>query len=162
MKLLFLFLLVLNSTLSQAQVGPPEWVRGRQYRGVIFGTEYSIARATGLRDARYRPTAQEVAVAERLLRQQLKALNSGLSSQGGGQPVIHRSLGRYRRQYFGLINASGEKVIYINCVWGRDAYATASLGSALVTVLDGGSQYWNVKVNLTRGVVYDLAVNGVA
>lgn len=66
----------------------------------------------------------------------------------------------YRKQLMAVINAKGEKEVWVNCfcdTWGSDKWKRE-----IMMVTDGGSCYFNVKLNLTTKKVYDLLVNGEA
>ncbi|MDE3254991.1 MAG: hypothetical protein KGN97_03350 [Bacteroidota bacterium] len=63
----------------------------------------------------------------------------------------------YKRQYMASINSKGEKEVWINCFcreWDKLSRTSP------VMVKDGGSCYFNLKVNLTTGQYYELLVNG--
>lgn len=68
-------------------------------------------------------------------------------------------LKRYQRQYMATRNSRGEKVVWINCFC--DQWDKHSRTSPYI-VMDGGNCYFNLKVNLTTGLYYELMVNGVA
>ena len=67
---------------------------------------------------------------------------------------------KYFKQLIVVVNSKGEKIVWVNCFcspgeksyWKRD----------VVLVADGGSCYFNLKINLTTGIVYNFMVNGVA
>src|SRR5688572_21668365 len=68
-------------------------------------------------------------------------------------------LSKYKRQYVPVLNAKGEKEVWINCfcnTWNSDWKKN------VIFVHDGGNCYFNVKVNLTTGKYYELIVNGEA
>lgn len=68
-------------------------------------------------------------------------------------------LGRYNRQYVAAENSKGEKEVWINCFcreW------DINNRKQIVSVLDGGNCYFNLKINLTTGEYYELMVNGDA
>lgn len=65
----------------------------------------------------------------------------------------------YKRQYMAAINDKGEKVVWINCFC--DQWDKHSRTSPYI-VMDGGNCYFNLKVNLTKGMCYELMVNGEA
>ncbi|WP_460470295.1 hypothetical protein [Emticicia fontis] len=64
-------------------------------------------------------------------------------------------LKRYKRQYVAIINAKGEKEVWINCFCSNPKYWE----KYIVEVLDGGNCYFNLKINLTKDTYYDLIVN---
>ena len=106
------------------------------------------------------PTHKQVDDAELLLKRKLKNINidSGYQNQLGG-PVIHKKLRHYKRQYYGYKDSKGHRILLINCVWSKDEFSEHWLDSYIL-VNDGGSYYWNIKVDLETGTLFDLEVNG--
>lgn len=69
------------------------------------------------------------------------------------------ALPNYRRQLIAVINSKGEKEVWVNCLCiNGGSYWRAHV----VDAMDGGNCYFNVKINLTKKVSYDLMVNGHA
>ena len=99
----------------------------------------------------YTPTAQEIKIAETILAQAVKT-----------NPKI-KDMNNYTRQYTGLINPKGEKIIGINCFYSSNPDKMfPNWKKQFVMVLDGGANYFNIKINLTTGEYYDFWVNGEA
>jgi len=82
------------------------------------------------------------------------------------QVVIYNKKGRgfiakpekYFKQFIAIIDANGEKVVWVNCMcrviddrWKKTIY----------TVFDGGSCYFQLKINLAKRVAYDFYTNGL-
>jgi len=65
----------------------------------------------------------------------------------------------YRRQYIAVTNKAGEREVWINCFCDKDE---AYWKTGIVEVLDGGNCYFNLRINLTKGIYFELMVNGVA
>lgn len=68
-------------------------------------------------------------------------------------------LGRYKRQYYATTNEKGEKEIWVNCfcnTWDKNWKEN------LIFIFDGGNCYFNLKINLTTGMFWDVIVNGDA
>lgn len=159
MKLLIILQIIVSLLLGPSSV----YVKGKGYSGYIFEKDffeqhYIIKFSIKKQKGRFTPTFEEVEAAEKLVRAQLPALNKDKNNQSGGCPNIENKLESYTRQYVGVINRKGEKVIWINMV--MDPSSDAS--KRLFFVFDGCSYYWNVKVNLTTSKVYDLSINGHA
>lgn len=110
---------------------------------------------------RFTPTRQDVEKAELALKRNLKNLNKKLINQSS-TPIIHEKLNNYKRQYFGYIDKNGNRVLFINCFWSNDKDDSDSWLTERTMVLDGGSYYWNVKYNLDKNELFDLAINGYA
>ena len=153
-----IFLLILISTINAwAQSTQPSVARhfktGR-FNVAIFPATYPVDEIEG---ARFTPTVEEVRVAEHALNAQLMELNKDLANQEGSV-IIHRNLRKYKRQYFGYIDKTGQKVLLINNFWKKIEH-TDWLNSK-VSVLDGGSHYWSVKYSINNRMLFDVAVNG--
>ncbi len=154
MKLLIILQIVLALLLDP----PSVYVKGKGYAGYIFEKEHLVMVSIKNQQGRFTPTLEEVEVAEKLLKARLPELNKDKISQYGTCPNIEKKLKKYKRQYFGLMNQSGEKVIWINMLMNHINEASEEI----IIVCDGCSYYWNVKVNITTGEVYDLSINGSA
>lgn len=132
--------------------------------GHIFPKDYTSALVSfeGVGE-RYTPTYQDIKKAEEILNEQLEGINVPLAEQGmRGCPVIHKNLHRYGRQYVGYIDNEGNRVVWLNFIIKKDKESLKNLDKEVVVVLDGCSQYWNVKVNLDKSELFDLRVNGIA
>jgi hypothetical protein len=157
-------ILILSSTISCAQTTIASgYFGGRQFKGYIFPKEY-VSSLVHFDDAkqRYTPTEEDVSKAELLIKDQLPSMNGASVKRGKTCPMIHKTLSRYNRQYMGYIDEKGKKVVWVNFIIARDKPQTGKLGEHIIVVLDGCSNYWNIKVNLDEGKVYDLRVNGSA
>ena len=111
---------------------------------------------------RFTPIRTEVDQAEKALTEDLEKTNNSLINQDGKyNPIIHKNLKKYNRQYFGYIDKNGDKILLINCFW-KQKNRFVNWKKERVMVLDGGSHYWSIKLNLTTGKLFDLNVNGSA
>lgn len=132
--------------------------------GHIFPKDYTptLVSLDGARE-RYTPTHQDIEKAEEILNAQLEGINIPLAEQGmKGCPIIHTNLHRYRRQYIGYVDYDGNKVVWVNFIIKKDKESLKNLDKEVIVVLDGCSQYWNIKVNIDKSKLYDLRVNGTA
>ncbi|WP_277017325.1 hypothetical protein [Flavobacterium lindanitolerans] len=73
---------------------------------------------------------------------------------------------RYR-QYICYINGNGDKIVYVNSfckiptIYDDDGKAKLlDWKNEMVDTADGGSCYWNMKINLTKNTYYELIING--
>ena len=62
----------------------------------------------------------------------------------------------YNKQLVAVINEKGEKEVWVNCFCTVD---DASWKSELVIVVDGGTCFFNFKINLSTKAYYDFRVN---
>ncbi len=106
---------------------------------------------------RFTPSRQEIDSAEMILAQQLKTINAQLPNQSSG-PVIHKKLHKYKRQYFGYIDANGDRILLINCFWAKHDHEDWLVRK--IVMLDGGSYFWHIKCNLNKNELFELSVNG--
>ncbi len=65
----------------------------------------------------------------------------------------------YYQQLIAVINSKGEKVVWVNCLCTVEN--DPDWKTRIIEVLDGGACYFQIKVNLTNKIAYDLTVNGL-
>lgn len=68
-------------------------------------------------------------------------------------------LSQYKRQLVPVLNVKGEKEVWVNCFCEDDF---DDWKEEIVSVEDGGKCFFNIKVNLTKKMWYELRVNGEA
>jgi hypothetical protein len=66
---------------------------------------------------------------------------------------------KYYKQLIAVSNSNGEKEVWVNCFCYLGNYSYWK--NSIVVVLDGGSCFFQLKINLTKNSVYDFGVNGV-
>ena len=148
-------------------------IKGNRYRGAIFPSTYQMPyRSNSPEDLRFTPTSEEIALLEKQLKKEIKAINKDKRNQGPNfGPIIHRNLNKYVRQYIGFITPEGDRIIYVNFLWNHLNIFERIKGYSLwaenydedwITVHDGGSRYWQIKFNLGTKKFIDFYVNGVA
>ena len=122
-------------------------------------------------ERRFTPTPDDIKILEKNLRLNIKNINKDRPNQGKDfGPIIHKHLRKYLRQYLGLIDKNGNKIIWVNFIKRptliqkiRDFYdASEGLQEDWIFILDGGSYYWQIKYNLNSGEFFDFSVNGIA
>lgn len=69
-----------------------------------------------------------------------------------------KSLKKYYRQYVVYLNEKNEKCVYINAMCNVDIIPNWK--NVLLDTSDGGSCYWNLKINLSKRIYQNLIVNG--
>ncbi|WP_339836475.1 hypothetical protein [uncultured Flavobacterium sp.] len=67
-------------------------------------------------------------------------------------------LKKYYRQYVVYLNQNNEKCVYINAMCNVDIIPNWK--QELLDISDGGSCYWNLKINLSKRIYQNLIVNG--
>jgi hypothetical protein len=133
-------------------------IKSKEYEGYVFYAEYYTLLFS--QNNRFTPNKDEIVDAELLIKSQIKHLNSNKTNQVKGCPIIHKRLKKYKRQYIGYIDESGDKIIWVNCIWYKEL--SDNWYKELQIVLDGCSYFWNIKINLTTKEVFELNVNGIA
>lgn len=109
----------------------------------------------------YKPatlTKQDIEQIERSLIESVADYNNSLTD-GHDDFKIDLTGREYKKQLVAVTNLKGEKEVWVNCFcdeWNK-AWRTQ-----VVSVEDGGTCYFNFKLNLTTKKIYDLAVNGYA
>jgi len=148
-------------------------VRYKGTRGTIFNDNYPFSNFM-VNDidstTRWTPGKHDIELAEDILKRQIKSLNKNKVNQQNNCPVIHRHLNDYFRQYIGIRNNKGERIIHINFSWDKYTLVDRIVGntdsrldfkSDYVFAFDGCSYYWGVNVNLDKRKLSDLGINGV-
>ncbi len=69
-----------------------------------------------------------------------------------------KSLKKYYRQYVVYLNEKNEKCVYINAMCNVDIIPNWK--NELLDTSDGGSCYWNLKINLSKRIYQNLIING--
>jgi hypothetical protein len=148
-------------------------VRFRGTRGTIFNDNYPFSNflTSGVDSTkRWTPNKRDIELAERILKAQIKSINKNRINQQGNCPIIHRHLNDYFRQYVGITNDKGQRIIHINFVWDKFTLKDRIVGNSdsrldfesdYSFVFDGCSYYWGINVNLDEKKLSDMGVNGV-
>ena len=120
---------------------------------------------------RFTPSLEEIKNAEIILRKNIREINSKKINQGNGCPIIHNNLNIYRRQYWGYYNEINEKIIYvtfnknklnlIDKIKGFQKNNNDNWKKEREDWLDGCSNHWEIKINLTKRELLELGVNGL-
>lgn len=118
---------------------------------------------------------EEVARVDTLLAASVEAHNQAqVAELGDMREIMHKydpkvrlheeryylNLANYKRQLIVVTNAQGEKIVWVNCFCREGSQA--SWRHQIIEVVDGGNCYFNIKLNLTRRIWYDMMINGVA
>lgn len=147
------------------------YIKTNKYEGVIFSKDYNAF--WPLNGGEFTPTLEDIRITETLLRKGIKTLNSQRINQIDHCPIIDKNLRKYRRQYFGKIDANGDRIVVINCFWEKGTFSdfldcvllkkefNDKWKTEVVQVFDGCSYYWSIKANLTQMNLFDLNINGI-
>lgn len=72
----------------------------------------------------------------------------------------HSKQSEYNKQCISIINNNNEKIVWVNCISKKNEIFTEHWKHQILRVHDGGENYFQLKVNLTKGTVFDFYVNG--
>jgi hypothetical protein len=158
-KRIVVSLLVLSMTSIVATGQPSVYVSGEGYQGYIFHSSHFVFKSIKRQSTRFTSSTADVEKAEWILRQKLKQINEKKVNQIPTCPIIHENLTKYCRQYVGFMNAKGQKVIWINCLWNKTEHE--SISKEIVAVDDGCSYYWNIEVDIDSEELDNLEINGI-
>lgn len=133
------------------------FIKGKGYNGYIFNKEYFVFMSVENQKERYTPTEEDVVRIETLLKDSISYI---LRNQYHCKPPINKNtLKKYRRQYVGFLTKDNNVIIWINFINNKDI-SGEELSEDVVRVLDGGSNYWSIFVNLTKKELFEMQVNG--
>ncbi|RZA01749.1 MAG: hypothetical protein EOP47_09480 [Sphingobacteriaceae bacterium] len=96
---------------------------------------------------------EELEDIERLINKEVEAYNS--TTKGG--KIIQPD--KYYKQFIAVTNTKGEKEVWVNC---SCSVMTEYWKTNISDVSDGGSCFFNLKINLTLRKVLHFGVNGMA
>jgi hypothetical protein len=127
-------------------------VRGAGYEGMILTGEGLAAGAA----EPWTPSTDDVAAAERLVREQLPGMAASPAYQQEKVGEIVVRLPEYRRQYVARRGPDGHRVLWINFFRSPDE---PDWTAGLVVVRGGGHDYFNLEVDLDAGACRALQIN---
>lgn len=121
-----------------------------KYTGYIFPNDAAYAIPGIYTAKRFTPSKKDIERVENIISQHQKE-NEEFKRKVG-------YLCKYKRQYVGYKNDKDEKIIWVNSLC--DNKFNERIRKDIVFVLDGGACFWNVKVNLQTGELFELIING--
>lgn len=156
--LILSFAFLLNCILLFSQNS--EYYKGRGYQGYAFNKDFFVFMSIENQKERYTPTKQDINLCEEILKRDIDELISSLNLCTS---ISNNTLEKYWRQYVGFVNKDGDIIIWINMLYKRSNHLTkAELSNDIISVEDGGEDFWNIYVNVTKKYLYKLQINGVA
>jgi len=136
-------------------------VKGKGYEGYIFPKEHSIW-GFPPEKKRYTPSPEEIAQAERILRDSINTDYARSNQEAYRKPPINsRTLSRYMRQYVGYLTDSNEIVIWVN-LFRKGSIGNQNPALDIISVQDGGYNFWSIRINITTKELSDMRVNGIS
>ena len=136
-------------------INEPQSIKGKGFTGYIFPVEHPVYLTNEPLENRFTPVAADVVFAEKAISANIKSMSSAYHKR---KLVIHKNLRKYIRQYVGFKNEKGQRILWVNCIWKESSFCEGAQKD-IISVSDGGTSYWNIKVNLDSGEVHELRVN---
>lgn len=167
MILLAMCIFLNAGVLSAQDVPQPKAFKTDSVDGVIFPAAMKIGATAEF--AAYDLGEMEVAEAEKIAKDYLASYLNTSPDDTAHQyyrfavGVILGDFAKYRKQYAGLQDDKGQKIVYMNCFYYREGSDYFSnWKEQWVHVNAGGPAFYNLKVNLTTKQVIDFSVNEMA
>ena len=128
----------------------PMEVINSQYHGYILPKNVvEVEEFRGKSYAEIELTLKDVEKTEKILSAYIKANNASIA----------KKLKSYKRQYIGL-SSQGKKIVYINFFIPTDKNYLEEWDKELLITLDGGDNFFNIKVNIDDKFCFDFYING--
>jgi len=108
-------------------------------------------------DFRFTPSKDDVEKAESIIMSNKDYIRRQPNAQSGRD--IFRSYRRYFKQYVGAIGPEGERLILINYI-DNCRKINDSEKQELIYIIDGGNSFWNALINLDKGTIITVSING--
>lgn len=103
----------------------------------------------------FHPTDQDIKNAKQLSNSYIEAL-SEINNNVKLLPFPNRA---YYRQYVGFIDENGDKIIFMNAFW--DFNIRTNNKTNCIFIMNEGTCYYQIKVNLNEKKCFDFDLNGI-
>ncbi|CAN5170800.1 hypothetical protein BH09BAC6_BH09BAC6_28530 [soil metagenome] len=136
------------------------------YRSVTADTSrYAIIKLDSIADfifdKSYKPATlsdADIVLIEKLVAKKVSEVNDEVRGTGHFKSGYIRNPEKFYKQFIAVINSKGEKEVWVNCCC--TLYNRKDWKTKIFLVMDGGSCFFNLKINLSTNTVYDLMING--
>jgi len=156
-KILIAIVLMLTSVSIFAQSSI--FVKGKNYAGYIFPKGHLVW-GFPPEENRYTPSLEDIIHAEKILKDSIETDYVMSNQKAYRQPPINKkTLKRYVRQYVGYLTSNNEIVIWIN-LSKKGSIGNQDFSTDIISVNDGGYNFWSIRINTTTKQLYDMRVNG--
>jgi len=152
----------LNAAIDTSRYAVLKYDKSRD--GFIFGDEY---KAATLSVNEIEKIEDLIAKGATIYNKEVKDAAAGRKQKTGKQAstsdlnlMMLEHTTTYYKQLIAVVNDKGEKIVWANCFCARIQASNWRRG--VVLVMDGGSCFFNLKINLSTHTVFEIKVNGVA
>ncbi|HOG41443.1 MAG TPA: hypothetical protein PLI69_02760 [Bacteroidales bacterium] len=134
------------------------YVEGKGYEGYVFPKEHSIWDFPPEQN-RYTPNLEDIALAEKILRDSIGTDYVKSNQQAYRKPPINnKTLKKYVRQYVGYVTEECEIIIHIYLNKGIETDKN-KLSEEIIAIFGGGSNHWHIKINISTKELFDMQLN---
>ena len=122
---------------------------------VILPAESGMEWLFGKNYKNWNPSDDDIEAADKLF---IEGFND--QKRGTVDRVLYRKPEEYYRQYVGVTDSTGDKIIWINCFCDKEADTFKDWKERIIRVSDGGNCFINVKTNISKNKYTEFNVNG--
>jgi hypothetical protein len=156
---LYLSFVTINFSYSQSEKG--KYIKDTYYEGVILNGDKMLTSKEKKKRKTFTPSIEEIKRLESQFDYKLRILEDSKHNKVfKDSDFILENLSKYKRQYFGLINKKGEKIILVNLFYNKNVFPDWL--EKEVFVFDGGHYFWNIQYNLSTKKLFNIMINGWA
>ena len=162
MKRIILFLL--TSIICVLSFSQGIYIEGKGYKGYIFPQGHAVCGFPPNPNS-FTPSKEDIEDVEQILKQHFQDnfKNRSVMKYYGYPRLNRKTLKNYIRQYVGVLAENGNKVIFINFIHKKDEIISLEdIKKDLIYVLDGGTYYWRIHIDITLKKIINMEINGVA
>lgn len=128
------------------------------YEGYIFPKDFPIWGFSPEAN-RYTPNEKDIEKVESIIRSNIKIICTKLLHKQYGNCRAKKFLRKYIRQYVGYVTE--DKQIIIKVYFSKKGIMDIQeFKNDIISVQDGGVNYWNGLINITTMSLFDLSANG--
>ena len=154
---------ILNGESMANHLDDSIYIWNDKYEGIVFNGD-SPPQLEIPDSLRLEITESDIVIAEAIIYKYLKKNRHKTkfrSNQGSENcPVIFPNLDNYYRQYYGMIDSEGQRIIKIIFFWKNDDWGT-DWRKNLISIWGGCSTFWVISVDMDRKKCFDFHVNGM-
>lgn len=133
------------------------YIKKQKFEGYIYPKDFPIW-GFPPENNRYTPQKQDIEQAENIIQDNIRFICTELMHKRYGY-CRTKKLRKYIRQYVGYVTE--DKQIIIKIFFSKKGtFNNHTFKDDIILVQDGGSDYWQISVNLTIRTLFDLFVNG--
>ena len=135
------------------------YLEAQDFKGVILPSDSTNLNYLGLKE--FTPTEEEIFKAERIFQRCLNIDKIGIDSISIDKDEL-RPLPKYIRQYAGMYNDAGQKIITLYCIYEPRPEETDEWKKRIIMIRDGGNSVFSISINITTEGCFHFSINSIA